>query len=175
MNFQHIIKERRSVRNYNAVDVDHQVIQRILEEAVWAPSAGNSQPWKIKVLTRPAVEELLDNFENETLEFLYPTYRQKLLEHLEEKSPHRLKAADIDQLASDTIGKHLKISGRPSHIIAVYYEKPRYMIILKQTIPALWYRFRSKRGWNTITYLVRMANSFFKSVKNSAANIKNRG
>ena len=50
------IKERRSIRRYKSDPVPHEVIQEILENAVWAPSAQNFK-------NNPEVVE-------ETLEFL---------------------------------------------------------------------------------------------------------
>jgi nitroreductase len=41
-----IIKERRSVRLYDLKqDVPADLVQQILEAAIWAPNAGNVQPW----------------------------------------------------------------------------------------------------------------------------------
>lgn len=41
-----IIKERRSVRSYKEKPVPDHIINEILESAIWAPSAGNLQPWE---------------------------------------------------------------------------------------------------------------------------------
>ena len=55
------IKERRSIRRYKSDPVPHQVIQEILENAVWAPSAQNLQPWYFLALTDPSdLRELFD-------------------------------------------------------------------------------------------------------------------
>jgi len=40
-----LIQSRRSVRNYLVEDVPDSVVARILTAAIWAPSAGNVQPW----------------------------------------------------------------------------------------------------------------------------------
>ena len=48
------IKERRSIRRYKSDPVPHEVIQEILENAVWAPSAQNLQPWYFLALTDPS-------------------------------------------------------------------------------------------------------------------------
>jgi nitroreductase len=45
-----IILSRRSVRLYKKEQVPEFMIKRILEAGRFAPSAGNSQPWKFVVL-----------------------------------------------------------------------------------------------------------------------------
>ena len=44
------IKERRSIRQYSQEPVSEDQLTRILEAGRWAPSRGNSQPWKLIVL-----------------------------------------------------------------------------------------------------------------------------
>jgi nitroreductase len=44
------IKERRSIRAYTAREVSDVDIERLLEAARWAPSAGNTQPWAFVVV-----------------------------------------------------------------------------------------------------------------------------
>ncbi len=61
MELTRAIKERRSIRRYKNDPVPHQVIQEILENAVWAPSAQNLQPWYFLALTDPSdLRELFD-------------------------------------------------------------------------------------------------------------------
>jgi nitroreductase len=45
------IKERRSIRKFQAQDVPKNIITDILEIARWSPSWGNTQPWDLYVLT----------------------------------------------------------------------------------------------------------------------------
>ena len=47
---ERVILTRRSVRHYQKKQVPEEMIQRILEAGRFAPSAGNSQPWKFMVL-----------------------------------------------------------------------------------------------------------------------------
>lgn len=47
-----IIRTRRSIRRYLDRPVPQEVLERLLEAAVWAPSAHNRQPWRFVVLTR---------------------------------------------------------------------------------------------------------------------------
>ncbi len=44
------IKERRSIRQYSQEPVSENQLNQILEAGRWAPSRGNSQPWKFILL-----------------------------------------------------------------------------------------------------------------------------
>jgi len=46
-----IIRKRRSIRQYTEQAVDYQIIKKILEAGMCAPSAGNQQPWQFIVIT----------------------------------------------------------------------------------------------------------------------------
>lgn len=45
------IRERRSIRRYEARVVPADVLDRVLGAACWAPSAHNRQPWRFAVIT----------------------------------------------------------------------------------------------------------------------------
>jgi len=47
------LRSRRSVRHFLPQPVPSDVLERILETAIWAPSAHNRQPWRFVVLTTP--------------------------------------------------------------------------------------------------------------------------
>jgi len=44
------IKGRRSIRKYKELSISEEQVRQILEAGRWAPSRGNSQPWKFIVL-----------------------------------------------------------------------------------------------------------------------------
>lgn len=45
------IRNRRSIRKYTAQPVPQELVTRLLEAAMSAPSAGNEQPWEFIVIT----------------------------------------------------------------------------------------------------------------------------
>ncbi|MBM4288288.1 MAG: nitroreductase family protein, partial [Deltaproteobacteria bacterium] len=45
------IKNRRSHRLYRSEPVPREVLERVMEAALWAPSGTNLQPWDLTVLT----------------------------------------------------------------------------------------------------------------------------
>jgi len=53
MEFQEVVRRRRMVRNFDERPVPPDVLERILENALHAPSAGFSQGWGFLVLTEP--------------------------------------------------------------------------------------------------------------------------
>lgn len=48
---------RQSVRAFRETEVPGAVVRDILERALWAPSGGNAQPWRIYALMGTALEE----------------------------------------------------------------------------------------------------------------------
>ncbi len=48
------IKGRRSVRAFTDQPVDREILERLLEAAIWAPSGGNAQTWRFTVVDDPA-------------------------------------------------------------------------------------------------------------------------
>lgn len=51
MDVTEAIRNRRSIRQFLDKDVPQELIAEVLEEAQWAPSWGNTQPWEIMVIT----------------------------------------------------------------------------------------------------------------------------
>ena len=45
------IKQRRSIRKYTDLQIDMQIIRDVIEAGMYAPSAGNQQPWQFIVIT----------------------------------------------------------------------------------------------------------------------------
>ena len=60
MDFWQVIKDRRSVREFDTgVDVPEEAVERLLAAAIRAPSAGNRQPWHFYVVRDPAMRRKL--------------------------------------------------------------------------------------------------------------------
>jgi nitroreductase len=59
MDILELIKTRRSVRKYKTEPVSDDDLKHILEAGIWAPSAGNSQPWKFIVIRNKEVKDNL--------------------------------------------------------------------------------------------------------------------
>jgi len=57
--FWRLIRGRRSIRRYQARPVPRELLERLLEAAIWAPSAHNRQPWRFCVVTNSAMKHAL--------------------------------------------------------------------------------------------------------------------
>jgi len=58
MNLQDAISSRRSVRNFADKAVPAEVIRRVLEQALRAPSGGNLQPWHLHIVGGEKLDKL---------------------------------------------------------------------------------------------------------------------
>ena len=78
MNILDAIQARQSIRSFKNKEVSKEIIENILNISRFAPSGGNTQPWKIYVLSQDLMKELetsvLSNLDNvhliEPLEYL---------------------------------------------------------------------------------------------------------
>ena len=53
------IKRRRSVRSYTSEEVSEEDVERLIEAARKAPSAGNIQPWEFVIVSNPETKRRL--------------------------------------------------------------------------------------------------------------------
>ena len=90
MNILDAIQARQSIRSFKNKEVSKEIIENILNISRFAPSGGNTQPWKIYVLSQELMKELetsvlsnLDNGVSETPNFnIYP---QPMSDHLKNR------------------------------------------------------------------------------------------
>jgi len=59
MDVLEIIKNRRSIREFKKQDLPQDIIEKLLEAARWAPSAGNVQPWAFVVAYSQKIKQNL--------------------------------------------------------------------------------------------------------------------
>jgi coenzyme F420-0:L-glutamate ligase / coenzyme F420-1:gamma-L-glutamate ligase len=52
--FEHLVQQRRSIRQFRSESVPRTVIANVLRTAMWAPSPHNVQPWRFTVLADDA-------------------------------------------------------------------------------------------------------------------------
>jgi len=57
MMFQDLISRRQSVRKYKNIPVDREKIDKLVEAVHIAPSACNSQPWKLIIVDDPKLKD----------------------------------------------------------------------------------------------------------------------
>lgn len=65
MNIDEAIRKRKSIRGFKSDPVNRKTIESILETAVYAPSAMNTQPWEFTVIAGKVLDEIRrENIEN---------------------------------------------------------------------------------------------------------------
>jgi nitroreductase len=68
MDVKDAVRGRRSIRKFQKKEVPQGVIREILEDALWAPSWGNTQPWEFYVVTGDRLDRLKEANRNKFLE-----------------------------------------------------------------------------------------------------------
>jgi nitroreductase len=53
------IKGRRSIRAFKSQNIPEEIVEKLIEAARWAPSAGNIQPWEFVVVRKPETKRRL--------------------------------------------------------------------------------------------------------------------
>jgi len=59
MNVLEAVKGRRSIRAFKADEVPAETIERLVDAARWAPSAGNIQPWEFIIVKKQETKRKL--------------------------------------------------------------------------------------------------------------------
>ncbi|MHA1148295.1 MAG: nitroreductase family protein [Promethearchaeota archaeon] len=115
-----IIYERRSIRVFKKDPLPDNLIRRILEAGRFAPSAGNSQPWKFLVIKSP---EIIAEMEKDALKMAQKFMR--LLDYSKKKSRRRLAKMvikrKINELAPQPFGALQTIAAEK---VPIFYNPP---------------------------------------------------
>jgi nitroreductase len=53
------VKGRRSIRAFKNQDIPAEIVEKLIDAAQWAPSAGNIQPWKFIIVRKPEIKRKL--------------------------------------------------------------------------------------------------------------------
>ena len=93
MEFEALVRTRRSIRGYQDKPVPRRVIEEIIEVAKGAPSSMNSQPWHVHVLSG----EPLDRVRQRNTEMMLAGAQAKrdILTHGPYEGVHRQRQVDI--------------------------------------------------------------------------------
>ena len=59
MELEEAIKERRSIRAFKPQDVPEETVEKLVDAARHAPSAGNTQPWAFVIARKPETKKKL--------------------------------------------------------------------------------------------------------------------
>jgi nitroreductase len=59
MDVSEAVRGRRSVRDFKNQDVSSEIVDRLIEAGMWAPSAGNIQPWEFIIVRKTEIRKKL--------------------------------------------------------------------------------------------------------------------
>jgi len=59
MEFDEVVKRRRSIRNFSTADVSDELVKRLIDCALMAPSSMNGQPWRFIVVRSAGTKKRL--------------------------------------------------------------------------------------------------------------------
>jgi nitroreductase len=62
MDIIELLTTRRSIRKYTAKEIREEIVEELLRAAMYAPSAGNQQPWHFVVLRNKAMFRKINEF-----------------------------------------------------------------------------------------------------------------
>lgn len=160
MTLSELFRSRSSVRQYDHTPVPDAVIRAILEDAAWAPSAGNMQPWKVAVLSGIASQEFRQRYEDLGWESVLPSLRVALLSHNTTKT---ISSDEINRSVLDTYERLVKVTGNPS-LIAICYDKPTLKEFIKLSLAAgSLYRYRMKQVKSPVKKLKALLQMLLRS------------
>lgn len=93
MEFETLVRTRKSVRGYKKDPVPRAIIEEIIEVAKGAPSSMNTQPWHIHVLTGEPLERVRQRNTEEMLAGAKP--QRDIVTHGAYEGIHRQRQVDI--------------------------------------------------------------------------------
>jgi nitroreductase len=101
----------RAVRRLRTDPIPHEVLERVLQAACWAPTGGNQQPWRVVVV--------LDPDKKAALREIYRPEWQKYVEGF---------MARLSSLPADELAKWEKVAAAGDHLADHLHEAPAILL-----------------------------------------------
>ena len=111
----------RAVRRLRPDPIDAEIIDRVLTAATWAPTGGNTQPWRIVALTDADKKQALQDLYKPHWDSYLPGYEARLSHMPEDARASSVKAMDA--------GNYLAAHMHEAPLIAVFCFNPKLMTI----------------------------------------------
>ena len=121
MDLYNAMSTLRAVRRLRPDPIAEDVVERILTAATWAPTGGNTQPWRIVALTDPAKKQALQDLYKPHWDAYVPGYQARLGTMPEDAKASSVKALD----AGNYLAEHM----HEAPLIAVFCFNPQLMAI----------------------------------------------
>ena len=93
MEFQQVIQERRSIRAYESTPIPDEILEEILQDGMWAPSAVNFQPWYFVVIRSQEAMQRLTEVMGRVSRKIEPVLQERFSKHPQvvEETTHFLR------------------------------------------------------------------------------------
>lgn len=111
----------RAVRRLRPDPIEDEVIDRVLTAATWAPTGGNTQPWRILAVTDPDKKQALQDLYKPHWDSYIPGYEARLAHMPEDARASSIKAMDA--------GNYLAAHMHEAPFIAIFCFNPKLMTI----------------------------------------------
>ncbi len=102
MEFEELVKQRRSIRGYKQTPVPKEVILEIVELAIAAPSSMNTQPWHLHVVTGEPLDRIRQG--NTELMMAGAKPQREIAAHGAYEGVHRERQVEIAYQLFDAMG-----------------------------------------------------------------------
>jgi nitroreductase len=107
--FFEVLRSRRSVRHFTDEMVPRERILQLVEDASWAPSGGNDQPWAVTAVSPAAARALRERIELRAWHALFP----KVAGLVERVAEQRLDGAELVGRIDEMIAREGVTRGAP--------------------------------------------------------------
>lgn len=97
-----LMSTQRAIRRLKPDPIPDEVLQRIMQAAVWAPSGGNLQPWRMVMVQDPARKARLGELYSKRWARFAEIYRQRI----KDAEPSVKRKEERTVAAGDHLGEH---------------------------------------------------------------------
>jgi nitroreductase len=167
MNVSEAICTRRSVRHFAERPVSCEVVRKLIDTARWAPSAGNSQPWRVVVVPSESSQVFFSRYEGLGWEYVYPTVRIALAQAARLNNV-RIASRELMQRTITTIRDHAFVRGTPC-VIVIYREKAslrQQAAFFASILAVIAYRaFAQGCLRKRVTYVIGLLENIFDAIR----------
>ncbi len=119
MDIEDALRGRRSVRHFKNDAVPTETLTQLVDDAAWAPSGGNAQPWRVTAVAPERARALLDHYEERCWNALLP----KIWSLVERARQQTLGPEDALPAAARMIAEEGRTRGRP-WLLLIHAEEP---------------------------------------------------
>ncbi len=125
------VQSRRTIRKFLPKSVPKEMIEKVISDALWAPSWGNTQPWEFIVVTGPALEKFKAENKNALMAGMKPSPEIQMPEEWSDTLKSRYKEVGKSVLSSLSIPRK-DLEGRLNYYGEMFsiFDAPALLLVL---------------------------------------------